>query len=303
MCNYSTRDGPGLFPPSYRPPVGVQRIKADEPAASVTAALLEDGAVIVEGFLDDDLLARFNAELDPHLQAAPYGGATYLNDVAAWFFGHRTRQLTGVAGKSRVFATEILTHPLYRAVCDDVLLPSCSRYQLNVAHVLDRGPGSEQQLIHRDEAVWIHLPDPHPEVQLASVVALVDFTADNGATRVAPGSHRWEPGRTATDAELVPAEMPAGSAVIYLGSTLHGGGANTTADVSRRGMHVSYCLGWLRTEENQYLATPIDAVRALPRESQELLGFAAHDALASGGGYLGAVDVQDPVELLATGEL
>lgn len=281
----------------------VRRIKADEPAEAVTAALLEDGAVIVEGFLDDDVLDRFNAELDPYLDAASYGGATYLNDVVAWFFGHRTRQLTGVAGKSRVFATEILTHPLFRAVCDDILLPSCSRYQLNIAHVLDRGPGSGQQIIHRDEAVWIHLPNPHPEVQLASVVALVDFTAENGATRVAPGSHRWEPGRTASDDELVPAEMGAGSAIVYLGSTLHGGGANTTTDVSRRGMHVSYCLGWLRTEENQYLATPIDVVRELPRESQELLGYAAHDALAVGGGYLGTVDVQDPVELLASGTL
>lgn len=281
----------------------VRRVKVDEPAEAVTAALREDGAVIVEGFLDPDLLARFNAELDPHLDAASYGGARYLNDVVAWFFGAQTRQLTGVAGKSRVFATEILTHPLFRAVCDDILLPSCSRYQLNIAHVLDRGPGSERQLVHRDEAVWIHLPDPHPEVQLASVVALVDFTADNGATRVAPGSHRWEPGRVATDDELIPAEMPAGSAVIYLGSTLHAGGANSTTDQSRRGMHVSYCLGWLRTEENQYLATPIDIVRDLPRESQELLGFAAHDALAVGGGYLGAVDVQDPVELLAAGEL
>ena len=281
----------------------VQRIKADEPAASVTAALLEDGAVIVEGFLDEDLLGRFNAELDGHLELAPYGGATFLNDVVAWFFGHRTRQVTGVAGKSRIFATEILTHPLYRAVCDEILLPSCARYQLNIAHVLDRGPGSDAQIIHRDEAVWIHLPEPHPEVQVASVVALVDFTAENGATRVVPGSHRWERGRTATDDELVPAEMAAGSAVIYLGSTLHGGGANTTTQVSRRGMHVSYCLGWLRTEENQYLATPLDVVRDLPRESQELLGFAAHDALAAGGGYLGTVDVQDPVELLASGQL
>ena len=68
-------------------------------------------------------------------------------------------------------------------------------------------------------------------------------------------------------------------------------------------MHVSYCVGWLRTEENQYLATPIDVVRTLPRQSQALLGYAAHDALAIGGGYLGTVKVQDPVELLATGEL
>jgi ectoine hydroxylase-related dioxygenase (phytanoyl-CoA dioxygenase family) len=158
-------------------------------------------------------------------------------------------------------------------------------------------------LIHRDELVWVHLPKPHAEVQLASVIALVDFTADNGATRVVPGSHRWEADRVATDDEIVAAEMPAGSAVIYLGSTMHFGGANVTADESRRGMHVSYCVGWLRTEENQYLATPLDVVRSLPRESQELLGFAAHDAVAVGGGYLGTVDVQDPVELIARGEL
>jgi ectoine hydroxylase-related dioxygenase (phytanoyl-CoA dioxygenase family) len=97
--------------------------------------------------------------------------------------------------------------------------------------------------------------------------------------------------------------MAAGSAIVYLGSALHGGGANTTAEVRRRGMHVSYCLGWLRTEENQYLATPIDVVRTLSRRSQALLGYAAHDALAAGGGYLGTVDVQDPLELLAAGKL
>jgi ectoine hydroxylase-related dioxygenase (phytanoyl-CoA dioxygenase family) len=151
--------------------------------------------------------------------------------------------------------------------------------------------------------VWVHLPHPHPEVQVASVIALVDFTADNGATRVVPGSHRWPRDRVAAPEELVPAEMAAGSAIVYLGSTLHGGGANTAADVRRRGMHVSYCLGWLRTEENQYLATPIDVVRTLPRRSQALLGYAAHDALAAGGGYLGTVEVQDPLELLATGKL
>jgi ectoine hydroxylase-related dioxygenase (phytanoyl-CoA dioxygenase family) len=97
--------------------------------------------------------------------------------------------------------------------------------------------------------------------------------------------------------------MAAGSAIVYLGSTLHGGGPNVTTDVRRRGMHVSYCVGWLRTEENQYLATPLDVVRSLPRESQELLGYATHDALEVGGGYLGAVELQDPVELLQSGEL
>ena len=282
----------------------LQHIPVDADPSLVSDALERDGAVIVEGLLDPDLLARFNAEIDPFIEAAPLAkDRVFINDMIQWFFGAQTRDVTGVAGRSPVFATEILTHPVYRAACDAILLPNCASYQLNIAHVLERGPGSEQQMIHRDEAVWIHLRRPHPEVQVASVIALVDFTADNGATRVAPGSHRWDPDRIATPDELVAAEMAAGSAVIYLGSTLHGGGANTTTDVRRRGMHVSYCLGWLRTEENQYLSTPIDAVRAMPRESQALLGYGAHDALAAGGGYLGSVRVQDPVELLAAGEL
>ena len=68
-------------------------------------------------------------------------------------------------------------------------------------------------------------------------------------------------------------------------------------------MHVSYCVGWLRSEENHCLSTPLDTVRNMPRRSQELLGFAAHDAIHDGGGYLGVVDLQDPVELIATGQL
>ena len=280
----------------------IERLKVSEPASEITEALLSRGVVIVEGFLDPDLLTRFNAELDPLLDVAePARG--FINDAVGWFFGRRTRHVTGVAAKSDVFATEILSHPIYLSACDAVLSPNCARYILNLAHVLDRGPGSEQQLLHRDQAVWIDLPTPHPEIQLASLVALVDFTADNGATRIVPDSHRWEPGRVAKEKELVAAEMPAGSAVIYLGSTLHAGGANTTADEWRRGMHLSYCVGWLRTEENHFLATPLEIVKSLPRVSQELLGFAAHDAIDVGGGYLGVVDLRDPVELIATGEL
>ena len=97
--------------------------------------------------------------------------------------------------------------------------------------------------------------------------------------------------------------MPAGAGVLYLGSTLHRGGANTSRKSWRRGMHLSYVLGWLRTEENHYLATPPEIARTLPRQAQELLGYAAHDALTRGGGYLGALDLRDPADLLATGEL
>ena len=120
---------------------------------------------------------------------------------------------------------------------------------------------------------------------------------------MAPGSHQWERDRVAKDEDLVCAEMTAGSAVIYLGSTIHAGGHNVSEDQWRRGMHMSFVVGWLRTEENNYLSVPPEIAGTLPRRSQELLGYAAHDAIAVGGGYLGAVDLLDPVELLAEGKL
>jgi len=275
--------------------------RIDDPDA-IVEVLLTDGAVVVDDFLSRDIVDRLNAELDPVMATAP-SAREFINDGVAFFFGERTRHLTGIAGRSPGFARDVLCHPLYEAVNERVLGPNCASWRLNIGHLLERGPGAEQQLVHRDEAVWSYLPWPHPEVQVASIVALVDFTADNGATRLAPGSHRWDRDRRPTPDELAVAEMPAGAAVLYLGSTMHAGGGNITDDEWRRGFHLSFVLGWLRTEENNVLATPPDVARGLPRRAQELLGYGAHDAIATGGGYLGTLDVRDPVELLATGEL
>ena len=284
-------------------PVELPRFQAKDPFPGIRDALLEHGAVIVEELLDREKLDAINGELDSHVAAAdPKIG--HLNPMVQLFFGDKTRHVSGVAAKSRVFADDILCNPLLLSLCDDILLPSCARYQMNLGHVIDLGPGAQAQMLHRDEDVWVHLPRPHPEIQVASVIALVDFRDEIGATRLVPGSHRWEDRkREATPEEIAVAEMPAGSAVMYLGSTIHGGGANTTRDEWRRGMHLSYTLGWLRTEENQYLSVPPDIARDLPREAQALLGYASHDAIADGGGYLGAVDLVDPVDLLAEGKL
>ncbi|WP_028477368.1 phytanoyl-CoA dioxygenase family protein [Nocardia sp. CNY236] len=280
----------------------IQTLDAADPIDAIIGQLRENGAVVIEDFLDDDLLNRFNAEIGDVLDTVPEG-RELSNPLHMAFFGAQTRHLSGVAGYSRIFATEVLCHPLYKAIADDILLPFCSNYRLNVAHVLDRGPGSEQQFPHRDEDVWIHLPRPHPEIQLASVIALNDFTAQNGATRVVPGSHRWDPQRIASPDELVPAEMRAGSAVVYLGSTIHGGGPNTTEDTRRRGMHLSFNVGWLRTEENNYLVNPIETVRDLPERAQELLGYRVHDASAHGGGAVGLYRSNDPLEMIRAGQL
>jgi ectoine hydroxylase-related dioxygenase (phytanoyl-CoA dioxygenase family) len=280
----------------------LEHLKATAPTSEIVSQLESHGAVVLDDLLEADVLARFNAEIDVQLEKEAEGKAV-LSPAIRWFMGAKTRHITGVAAKSRVFAEEVLVHPALLAVCDAILLPSCANYRLNIAHVLDRGPGSEQQLLHRDELVWVHLPEPHPEVQVASIIALEDFTAENGATRLVPGSHRWAKERKPEKGEIAVAEMPAGSAVVYLGSTIHGGGPNTSAAGRRRGMHMSFNLGWLRTEENNYLSVPPDVARTLPEKAQALLGYAAHDALSSGGGYLGVVDTRDPMELLKSGEL
>ena len=289
----------------------IGRFGAETDPDAIFAALERDGAVIVEDLLPLDVVARVNDEVEAAVAAADPDEALF-NPIMSAFHGPHTRQVTGLPGISRTFATDVMCHPLLLALCDRVLLPSCARYQLNLGHLLQRGPGAEEQWLHRDEAVWSDVPRPAPELQLASVIAFVDFTRDNGATRVVPGSHRW-PDRELSPAEQVVqappppeqiayAEMPAGSAVVYSGGTIHAGGANTT-DTPRRGAHLSYCLGWLRTEENNYLSVPPARAATLPRRAQELLGYALHDSIPRGGGYLGMVRMQDPVELLARGEL
>jgi ectoine hydroxylase-related dioxygenase (phytanoyl-CoA dioxygenase family) len=283
-------------------PAKLAHLAAHEPIDVVHEALREDGAVIVDGLLQRGVVEAITREVEAPLAAAD-PGMKHLNPAIQFFFGDKTRHVSGMAAHSPSFAREALIHPVLLGLCDRVLLPSCARYQLNLGHLIARGPGAEAQLLHRDELVWVHLPRPHPELQLATMIALVDFRAENGATRVVPGSHRWEPARKPEPAEIADAEMAAGSAAIYLGSTIHGAGTNSTADGWRLGLHVSYVLGWLRTEENNTLAVPPEIARTLPRAAQELLGYAVHDALRSGGGYLGMLGLRDPVELLQEGKL
>jgi ectoine hydroxylase-related dioxygenase (phytanoyl-CoA dioxygenase family) len=289
----------------------VQRFEVGDDLEPLLEALDADGVIIVEGLLTHDVVERVNAEVASAVESADPAEAMF-NPILQAFHGHATRQVAGMPGISRTFAVDVMCHPVLLGLAEAILGPNCARFQLNLGHLLQRGPGAEDQWLHRDESVWSDVPRPAPELQLASVIAFVDFTRENGATRVVPGSHRW-PDRALTPAEQVTgtppepdqiayAAMPAGSAVIYTGGVLHGGGANTT-DVPRRGAHLSYCLGWLRTEENNYLSTPPAIAATLPRRAQEVLGYAIQDSIARGGAYLGMVQMQDPVELLARGSL
>ena len=206
------------------------------------------------------------------------------------FYGSNTVRIDGLPGKSASFV-DLMCHPLLLGAADHFLLPNCRHYTLNTGQLIEIRPGETEQTLHRDEGAWLHYREARPELSVEAMFALSDFSLENGATRIAPGSHRWDEGREPEADEIAVAEMSAGSAVVYLGSTLHGGGANRTPGERRRGMFLGYCLGWLRTEENTFLSTPIEKVRSMPLRAQQLLGYESHLGI-------GVVDVGSPMKLL-----
>ena len=162
-------------------------------------------------------------------------------------------------------------HATVRGVCDRVLLPNCERYQLHLGQVIRIMPGQAAQPIHRDRWAWgARLRGVEP--QLNTIWALTDFTTDNGATQVVPGSSEWPDDRKAEPDEITQAVMDAGSVLIYTGTVFHGGGENRS-DGDRTGLNITYTLGWLRQEENQYLSCPPEIARTLDPELQALIGY------------------------------
>ena len=252
------------------------------PTDEILEVLARDGCVILENLADAATVDAVATDLAPDIARTPTG--------AGEFVGHKTRRTHTVLVNSPT-AGALALHPAIEALNDAVLGPYCARYQLSSAAAIAIGPEETRQELHRDDLVY---PLAHPSERQSVVTviwALTDFTAANGATLVVPGSHRWDDERKPTLAEAVPAEMPRGSAVYILGSAYHAGGANR-ADSVRIGLLYGYCLGWLRQEQNQYLAVPPDIARTLPEALQRLIGYAVHEP------FLGWHDLQDPIELL-----
>jgi ectoine hydroxylase-related dioxygenase (phytanoyl-CoA dioxygenase family) len=244
------------------------QVGADE----VATALNAQGAAIVKNVISRDTAEQIRRELEPWLPSA------YLGQDA--FAGFKTRRLGGLTVKSPTFAN-LLTQPIMLGVCDRILQPHCSLYQLAMTQAIEIGPGEPAQTLHRDDFVY-SVPPPHPEFEVLFALALTEFTEENGATRIAPGSHRWEPDRVAQPEETVSAVMPAGSVLFFLGSTWHGGGHNRSAS-PRLGVFAKYSLGHLRQEENQFLIAPPDVARTLSPELRALIGYKV------GSPYLGYV--------------
>ncbi len=237
----------------------------------IFAALDRDGVVVIESLAGAEPLARATVELAPWL-SRPVDESPLGNNA---FTGLRTLRTSGLIAKSRACG-DLAAAPAVLAVVDRVLGPQCARFQLSFTQAIVIGPGERAQAIHRDTSMY-PLRRPGPEVFVNAIWALDEFTAENGATRFHVGSQLWPDERIPTVADqAVAAAMPRGSVVVYYGSIYHGGGANSTADRVRTGIAFGYTLGWLRQEENQYLAVPPEIARDLPIELQRLIGYAEH---------------------------
>lgn len=244
-------------------------------AEDILAIVREDGGVIIENFLSSDQVRRLNDELDPPLERLT-PGSKHDNELVAEFHGTNTKRLTNLIVHSRSFREEILTHPLAEALADGMFLEESGTYWMGTAQVIEIGPGNTAQMLHRDIANYppfIALGPDGPEAMVNFLVALTDFTEENGATRVIPGSNNWADYNDLGSPEMtIPAEMNAGDVLFISGRVVHGGGANTT-DRSRRGLAWTFNLGYLVPEEAYPFMTDIELVRTLPERVQRLIGF------------------------------
>ena len=265
----------------------------------ILEVLAQDGGVIVHNMLSPQVVANLLNELAPQSETSQVGPKSD-NENVNHFWGQQTKRFTRLAQRSQTFADEVLVHPILTGVADELLKPYCASYWMNTGQMMIVMPGGAPQYMHRDSDDWPAMCSPSaPPCQISCMFALSDFTAENGATRVAPGSHLWSDySRQATDDEITQAVMPAGSGMIYLGKTLHSAGANKTENEPRFGMHLSYVLGWLTPEEAGCLGVTEDRAKTFTKQQQQLLGYRCYDASDLNGGRLWTVDYEDvPVGL------
>ncbi len=263
----------------------VKTVKASADNAAINEILETDGCVVIEDVLEARAVAALAAELAPHFEAAP--------NCSGDFYGYATKRLSGLIAKSPT-CQAMAINPSVLGVMDHFLLKGCRAYHLNLTQAIQIGPGEPAQVIHRDDLMF-NFAHPEFEAMINTMWAVDDFTAENGATHVVPGSHKWPLDRQAQPHEEVQGVMKAGSVLVWLGSMQHGGGANRTHR-PRTGIVHSYSLGWLRQAEPQYLAVPQEIARTLPERLQRVLGYFVHEP------NLGSLEGQDPIRLL-TGEL
>jgi len=264
----------------------LKSIPAEQINAQEAIDILErDGCLAITNVLNQSTLGDLKKQLDHHFEQIPMCHGN--------FFGFATKRMSTVLAKSEA-SRAMAVNPLVLNVMDHFLLKSCRNYQLNLTQAIRIYPGEPSQIIHTDDLMFpFDLNTVGDQKMINCMWAVDDFVKENGATSLVPGSHKWPRDKKPEPHEIIQAEMPAGSVLIYFGTLLHNGGANKSQN-PRTGLVISYCLGWLRQAENHYLSLPIDLVKTFPERLQRLVGYFVHEP------NLGAVDGRDPIELLAS---
>jgi len=261
----------------------IPHLQANARCEDVVATVEASGGVILDGAVSSEFMDQLAAELRPWIEKTPTG----IDE----FEGRRTRRTGGLIARS-ARCRELLMNPLVLGSANRILGRATS-LQVNATQAITIAPGEPAQVIHRDQWAFDMYPFARDyQVIVNAIWAMTDFTARNGATRVVPGSHAFEDKLRFTEADTEPAEMARGSVFLYPGTTYHGGGANRS-DTNRTGISLSYSASWLRQEENQYLAVPLEIARTLPEELLRLMGY------QRGAYALGYVDdLRDPMEFV-----
>jgi ectoine hydroxylase-related dioxygenase (phytanoyl-CoA dioxygenase family) len=230
-----------------------------------TGRLLRDGYCIIPGLYPPETTASIEKDLAPVFAATPFG--------QGGFYGTRTKRFGSLLRRSRPVA-DLVENQLILDIAQEILGPACDRIQLNVAQAIEIHPGALTQLPHRDHDMWQGAKGEH-EYLINVMWPITPFTRDNGATQLYPASH-GATGMARQDYDMpFVAECPPGSAVLFLGSTLHSAGGNITEDV-RRAIVTGYSLGWLKPYENSSLAYPPAIARTFSPTLAALVGYAQH---------------------------
>ncbi|MHC9296183.1 phytanoyl-CoA dioxygenase family protein [Mycobacterium sp. LTG2003] len=241
------------------------------------AALDRDGYVILHDAITSQRCREIAETLIPML------GKSGRNA----FEGHRTQRIYSLLNKTRI-CDGLVDHPRVLALLDHLLSPN---YLLSQLQAISISPGEDAQLLHYDDGMY-PVPRPRPALSAATIWAIDEFTADNGATVIVPGSHRWDDHRSPADTDDTRSVvMPAGSCVFFLGTLWHGGGANRSGH-SRLAVTAQYCQPWLRPQEAFTLSTTRDTVRAVSEDIRRMLGYSIHPP------FMGMVDGMHPKRLL-----
>ena len=241
----------------------LQYLNATADSQEIQNQLERHGALVIENVIDQTTIEALNKELEPFILKTPTGHDD--------FTGFKTQRMGAMVSRSPT-CRSLITNDLILGAANEYLAPFTRKILLNLAAVIKINPASEAQALHRDRLSWGNYLPLSIEPQFNTIWALTEFTEENGATRCAPGSHKWDWNQEPQANQIAYSEMSAGSVFIYSGSVLHGGGANKS-NTSRIGLNLTYCLGWLRQEENQYLSCPPDIAKNFDSELQNLLGY------------------------------